>query len=339
MYRRRSMLTTMLSLVASAAVLGSAAVCAEPVKIRTGWVVAPANMVPLLFLKPGVAKHIGKSYTYDPIYYGASPKQITGLNVGELDIAALGFSSFPFAVQNGGLTDLRIIADEIQDGGADYFTTQYMVRKDSGIGKVGDLKGKVLAVNGLGTGVHMAMTAMLKRHGLEDRRDYTVIETPFPTMTAVLKDKKADLIVSTTPFIWAPDLQAIAKTLFTQKDALGTSALSFWAVRESFVKKNRAAMVDFLEDTLRAMRWYQDPANRAEGIEIIAKFMKRPPAAFEQWIFTKKDFYRDADLMVDLDALQRNVNTMKELGVIKEGMDVKKYADLSMMKEAAARVK
>jgi NitT/TauT family transport system substrate-binding protein len=312
---------------------------AEPIKIRAGWVVAPASLVPLLFLKPSVAKHLGKSYTFDPIFYGASPKQITALNVNELDIAALGFSSFPFAVQNGGLTDLRIIADEIQDGGQDYFTGHYMVRKDSGIDKIEDLKGKVLAVNGLGTGVHMAMTALLKRHGLEDKRDYTVIEAPFPTMTAVLKDKKADLVVTTTPFIWAPDMQALGKTLFTNKDAIGTSELSFWSMRDSFIKKNRAVVVDLLEDTLRATHWYKDPANRKEGIELIAKFMKRPPAAFEQWIFTKKDFYRDPNLLVDLDALQRNVDTMKDIGVIKAGMKVKDYADLSMIKEAAARLK
>jgi NitT/TauT family transport system substrate-binding protein len=318
---------------------GLSAARAEPVKIRSGWVVAPASLVPLLFKTKGVAKHLGKSYTFEPIYYGASPKQITALNTGELDIAALGFSSFPFAVQNGGLTDLRIVADEVRDGGGDNFTGHFMVRKDSGINKVEDLKGKVVAVNGLGTGVHMAMTAMLKRHGLEENRDYTVIEAPFPTMTAVLKEKKADMIITTTPFIWAKDLQDIAKTLFTNKEAMGTSELSFWSARESFLKKNRAAVVDFLEDAIRATRWYKDPTNRTAAIDILSKFLKRPPAAFQQWVFTKKDFFRDDNLLVDLDALQKNVDTMKEIGVIKSGMKVKDYAALDLVKEAAARIK
>jgi len=331
--------STLVLLSVAAALLASSPVHAEPVKIRAGWVVAPASLVPLLFANKSVPRHLGKSYTFETIYYGASPKQITGFGVGELDIGALGFSSFPFAVQNAGLSDLRIIADEIQDGGEDYFTGHFMVRKDSGINKVEDLKGKVVAVNGLGTGVHMAMTAMLKRHGLEENRDYTVIETPFPTMTAILKDRKADMIITTTPFIWAPDLQALGKTLFTNKDALGTSALSFWAAREGFLRRNRAAMVDFLEDSIRAVRWYKDPANRTEVIDILSKFLKRPPASFEAWAFTKKDFYRDDNLLVDLDALQRNVDTMKEIGVIKTGMTVRDYADLSLVKEAAARIK
>jgi NitT/TauT family transport system substrate-binding protein len=74
-------------------------------------------------------------------------------------------------------------------------------------------------------------------------------------------------------------------------------------------------------------------------LTLIGGFLKRPPAALENWIFTKKDFYRDPNGLVDLEALQRNVNTMKEIGVIKEGMDVKQYADLSLVKEAAARLK
>src|SRR4029077_20966119 len=92
---------------------------AEPVKIRAGWVLAPASLLPVLFAKQGLARHQGKSYLLEPVYFSASPAQITAMSVGELQIAALGFSSFPFAVQNAGLADLRIIADEIQDGGKD----------------------------------------------------------------------------------------------------------------------------------------------------------------------------------------------------------------------------
>ena len=255
-------LTTNIAIAAAIAVMLVGHARAEPVKIRAGWVVAPASLIPVLFAKQGLARHQGKSYLLEPVYFSASPAQITAMSVGELEIAALGFSSFPFAVQNAGLTDLRIIADEIQDGGKDNFSTHYMVKKDSGIATVADLKGKVLATNGVGTGVHMAMRAMLQRSGLQDKRDYTVIEAPFPTMKAVLLDGKADLVVSTTPFVFDPELQAKARVLFTQRDAMGTSELSFWTARDGFIGKNRVAMVDLLEDSLRAVRWYLDPANR-----------------------------------------------------------------------------
>src|SRR5260370_8948378 len=92
---------------------------AEPVKIRAGWVVAPASLIPVLFAKPGLARHQGRSYLLEPVYFSASPAQITAMSVGELEIAALGFSSFPFAVQNAGLTHLRIIAMNIPHAATD----------------------------------------------------------------------------------------------------------------------------------------------------------------------------------------------------------------------------
>lgn len=337
MRRYMPMATTLL--IALTAGLLAANARAEPLKIRAGWVVTPASLVPVMFAKQGVAKHLGKSYVFEPVYINASPRQITAIAAGELDIAALGFSSFPFAIQNAGLTDLRITTDEIQDGGPDRWSTLYMVRKDSGIQTVADLKGKVVAVNGLGSGVHMALTAMLQKHGLQDKRDYIVIEAPFPTMKAVLAERKADLIVAGTPFAFDPELVAIGRTLFAQRDAMGPSELSFWTMRQSFIAKNRAVVIDLLEDKLRAVRWYLDPANRQEAISLIAAFMKQPPARFEGWLFGKNDFYRNPDGLVDLTALQNNVKLMREIGVIKADLDVAPYSDLSLVKEAAARLK
>src|SRR5262249_27307407 len=109
-----------------------------PVKIRAGWVSAPASLVPLLFLKGGVAKHPCKSSLCEPIYFSSSNLQITAISQGEIDIAAFGYTSFPLAIQNAGLSDLRIIADEIQDGAPGYYSTPYFVRKDSAINKIED---------------------------------------------------------------------------------------------------------------------------------------------------------------------------------------------------------
>lgn len=332
-----SILTIVLAGLAFAANHGRAS--AEPVKIRAGWVVAPASLLPVLFAKPGLAKHQGQSYSFEPINIRASPLQITALAAGEIEIAALGFSSFPFAVENAGLSDLRIIAHEITDGAGDNFSTHFMVRKGGGIGTPADLKGKVVAVNGLGTGVHMALRAMLHKYGLEDRRDYTTIEAPFPTMKAVLLEGKADLVVTTTPFVFDPEFNEKARTLFTQKDAMGPSELSFWTARGEFLAKNSAAMIDFLEDGLDALHWYLDPRNRTEAIGIIAGFVKQPPERFQSWIFTKNDFYRDPAGLVDLAVLQRNVDLMRELGFISRPLEVARYNGLDLVTQAAQRLR
>ena len=94
-----------------------------PVKIRAGWVSTPASLIPLLFLKPGVTSHHGKSYIFEPTYFASSTLQITAISQGELDLAAFGYTSFPLAIENAGLPDLRIVADEIQDGAPGYYST------------------------------------------------------------------------------------------------------------------------------------------------------------------------------------------------------------------------
>jgi sulfonate transport system substrate-binding protein len=310
---------------------------AEPVKIRIGWIVAPASMVPLLFLKPEIAKHNGKSYTFDPIHFGSSTLQITAISQGEIDIAAFGYTSFPLAIQNGKLTDLRIIADEIQDGAPGYYSTPYFVRKDAGIDKIEDMKGKVAATNGLGSGVDIAMRSALAKHGLEDKRDYTMIEAPFPAHKAMLKEKKADMVVGVLPFSYDPEFNDFAKPLFTTQSGIGRIALSFWAARKPFIDKNRAALVDLMEDYGAILRWYHDPANHKEAVALTANFLKRPPAAFEPWLFTKQDFFRDLDGKPDIKVVQDSIDKVKELGFIKETIDVPQFADLSLVDEAAKR--
>jgi sulfonate transport system substrate-binding protein len=312
---------------------------AEPVKIRIGWIGAPGQLVAFMFAKEGLAQHLGKSYTFEPLHFAASPLQITALAGGDLEIATLGFSSIALAVQNAGIDDIRVIADEIQDGAEGYFSTHYVVLKDSPVRKITDLKGKVVATNGIGAGVDILMRSVLQQHGLVDRRDFTTIEVQFPNMRAVLAERKADLVTATLPFAFDPEMEKISRTLFFGREAFGPADLSFWTARAGFIEKNRAAMSDLLEDYVRAIRWYMDPKNHDEAVAIIAKTMKLNPAIFARWVFTRDDWYRNLDGLPNLDALQKNVNAQQELGFIKANFDVNKYADLSLVRDAATRVK
>ena len=84
--------------------------------IRIGWVVAPADLVTLMFLKPELAPHAGKTYVPELIHFAGTPTAMTALAAGQIDCAALAYSTFALGVENAGMEDLRIIADAIQDG-------------------------------------------------------------------------------------------------------------------------------------------------------------------------------------------------------------------------------
>jgi sulfonate transport system substrate-binding protein len=331
--------------VSLALVLGAAAPAAwcEPVKIRVAYVVPVANWASLLFEKPGLARHQGRSYTFEAVHFQGTPQMITALANNELEIADLAFASLAIAVQNAGMDDLRVIADEFQDGVEGYYTDEFFVLKDGPVRTVKDLKGKVVATNVAGSAVDIIMRAMLRRNGLDDRKDVSTIETAFPNMKPTLLSKKADAIPGVIPFSFDPELRAASRVLFTQKEVVGRTQMILWAARAGVLQKNRTAMVDFMEDAVRAVRWYLDPANHAEAVEIAARVSKRPAAAFDRWLFRKAgqdgDYYRDPDMMPDLKALQANIDLQHELGLVKATIDVHKHADLSIVQQAARRVK
>jgi ABC-type nitrate/sulfonate/bicarbonate transport system substrate-binding protein len=309
---------------------------ADPLKIREGWV-APGNWGSIWLQKKDLAKHFGQSYVMEPVHYAGTPPMVTALATNEVEVANLAYSTLGIAVENAGLDDLRVICDEFQDGVTGYYSQEYMVLKDSPIQKIEDLKGKVLATNAEGSAVDVAMKAMLHKHGLENKRDYTVVEAPFPAMKAMLAEKKVDLIPAVLPFSYDPELQKIARDLFVQKDAIGITDMVVWQARKPFIDKNRAVMVDFMEDTLRIVHWYLDPANHDAATQILADLVKRPQATFD-WAFTNRDVYHDHNLMPNLGALQKNIDMTRDLGFIKSSFDVKAYSDLSLVEEAAKRL-
>jgi sulfonate transport system substrate-binding protein len=317
----------------------AAAFAQQPLKIRIAWTVPVANSPTILYQKPDILKFKGKSYDIELIYFQGTPLMITALQANEVDIALLAYSSLALAIQNAGMEDLRVIADEAQEGVDGYYTSPFMVRKDSGIDKVEDVKGKVIANVGAGSAVDIAMRAMLKKHGLEDKRDYTMVEAAFPNMRALLGEKKADLVSVVLPFSIDPQLLEIAKPLYTVKEAIGRSQFIVWVARQGFLSKNKAAMTDFMDDSAKSLHYLMDPKNRNELMEIAARVGKRPAAAYSSWMYTKNDLYRDPDLVPDLDALQRSVDVQQSMGFLKNKIDIKKYADLSFVQEAKKRAK
>jgi NitT/TauT family transport system substrate-binding protein len=320
-------------------VLGATAAYSQsPVKIRVSWVAPLSNWASIWMEKKDLARHLGKSYQVETIRFAGTPPMITALANNEVDIANLAYSTLPIAVLNAGLDDLRIISDEFQDGVAGYYTNEFYVLKDGPVQKVEDLKGKVVATNAAGSAIDIASRAMLKKRGLEDKRDYTVVEAPFPAMRAMLSEKKVDLIPAVLPFSLDPELKKVSRPLFSSRDAIGISQFIMWTARKPFLDKNRPAMVDFMEDTLRIVRWFIDPKNQKDVMEIAGRVTKQPSERFG-WLFTKQDYFRDTNMLPDLDALQRNVDMTRDLGFVKTTIDVKKYADLSIVEEAAKRLK
>jgi NitT/TauT family transport system substrate-binding protein len=311
----------------------------EPLKVRVSWVVPIGNWASMIYEKKELMKHFGKSYVAEPFHFQSTPQLITALAAGELEIADLAYSTFAISVENAGMTDLRIIADESRDGFDGHQSGEYVVLKDGPVKTIADLKGKVLGTVGVGAALDIPMRAILRKNGLEDKRDYTVVEVAFPNMGAMLGDHKIDFMPTVAPFKFDPKLQAISRPLFTVADALGgPTDFIIWVARAGYIEKHRAALVDLMEDAVRAARFFTDNENREEVLKIAAKVSGAPIARLS-YVLTKQDTYRDPNMIPDLPSLQRAIDVQHDVGLLKTKLDVQKYADLSLVKEATARIK
>lgn len=332
---RRTAIFVAAALVALAA--NAAPSGAEPVKLRVAWAAVPSHIVPLLLEKKELLAHHGDSYVLEPVLFRGSAAEIAALANGDLQIAALSFGTFGLAIQNAHLDDLRVIADGNQGGVAGHFSTDYAVRNDSDIRRIEDLKGKVVASNGIGGANYMAIRKMLEDHGLEEKRDYTAIEVRFPSMLAVLSEGKADLVTLVQPYAYLARREGSARVLFTMREAMGQTQTTLLAARAPFIAGHRAALVDFCEDLQRGLRWFMSPANITQVLDIVSRFTHRPASEYANWLYTEDDDFHDPDARPNLEALQHNLDLQRSLGLLKIDIDVNRYADLSLVNEAARR--
>ncbi len=329
----------LLAALSAALALGAGAACAEPLTIRAGWVNTPATMSPLLFQKRDILRHYGKVYVVEPVKFSGSTGVLKALHSGQLEIGAVSYSNIGAGIVQQGIADLRIVADGNQGGVDGYASVDFYVRNDSDIRSIADLKGRVLATNGLGGAADFGLRAMLHRNGLQDKRDVTIIASPFGTLAKLLLDGKVALVSLPAPFSYDPAVKAGARRLFSVKDGLGpTQQLATTAMR-GFLEQNRSALHDFFEDYVIAMRWFTDPKNRSEAIAILAKVSNLPESRFASWAFTRDDFYRDPMARPNVAALKDNLATLREMGFLPVALDPGPYLDLSFIEEAARRLK
>ncbi|MGH7034795.1 MAG: ABC transporter substrate-binding protein [Stellaceae bacterium] len=314
---------------------------AEPLKIRADWSVLPGQFAPLIpsvpRYAPDVYRHYGKSYVVEPMKLKGGGATLTALAVGDTDLSTFSPQTLVDGVVNAKL-DLRVIAEQISTEVPGYHITHFWVHKDK-IRTIDDLKGKVFAVNALGSNVDAAARIVMGRHGLAPPRDYSVVEVAFPSQLAALRAGKIDVAVLVPPFDFGAEADSSLKPIFSVGDAFGPVETLMWVAKAEFVKKNRAALIDFLEDNIRMRHWMLDPKTRMDAARQLSDISKIPLDRLASWVYTDKDYYYPPDAATDVKRLQKNITDMAKVGVIPKAIEVAPYVDLSLVEAAAARVK
>jgi NitT/TauT family transport system substrate-binding protein len=311
---------------------------AEPIKIRIQHDVPPAHITPLIPMAPKeLYKYWGKSYVVEPTRLQGSGPGMTALAAGEIELANLGAQTLALLVGRAQI-DGRVIAQHTSSGVPGYRATAFWVRPGE-FNTLDDLKGKVLGVNARGSTPDSVYKILLGRKGWKEGTDYQIAEVRFAAQLPALETKRIDVAFLVEPFGRMAEKKGF-KMAFSTSDALGPTETLAYTGRADWIAKNRAAVVDFLEDHMRFRRWLlsDDPATRAQVIKVLSELTKQPPEAFADWVFTKEDpSYRAPDLKVDVARMQKNIDDIYAIGGLPVTIDAKKYVDMSLAEEAWKR--
>jgi NitT/TauT family transport system substrate-binding protein len=262
---------------------------------------------------------------------------MTALAAGEIELAAQGAQTLTLLVTEAKL-DVKAIAIQVSSGVPGYAATGFWVRKGE-INTIDEMRGKVLGVNARGSTPDSVYRLMLGKKGWKEGPDYQIAEVRFAAQLAALEQKRVDVAFLVQPFDLIARKDGKYDMLFTTADVLGPTETLSYVGKADWIAKNRAALVDFLEDHIRMRHWMTstDPKVRAQVLKVTSELTKQPIENFEEWVYTTKDQYRALDLKIDVPRLQKNIDDIHQLGIVKQNIDVKNYVDMSLAEDAWKR--
>jgi NitT/TauT family transport system substrate-binding protein len=302
-------------------------------KIKIGWVYAMANAPVVIAKEKGFFDEAGVdveivSFTSGPIVHQA-------LAAGELDMAYIGAPPVYHWYSRG--LKSKILAK------VNYGQAAVLVRKDSGIKRVADLRGKKLAGVRKGSGMDVLLRGyVLGEEGkLVPDQDVQIVPMPSGNMGPSVESHVVD-----GAFIWEPftsqfELRGQSQVIFDMNKAVPKYPWYIVMALPQTLEKKRDAVLKVLAAHKRAVDYLN--SSPTAGNDIIAKTFKLEEVVDEdgnkhpgtdvvaqarqrlgwEWDITNKD----------MDFIQRLMNYSYDLGYIKTKLKAEDLVDLTLLKD------
>lgn len=301
---------------------------AEIVKIRMGVTVSP-HYYTLFLERQDLLKNYGKSYQIEWYPFSGGGDAMPALAANKLDGSIITPYPFVNAVLKAKL-DLTAVNQIHSFGEEGHFADQWVVRTDSGINTPKDLKGKVIAINAIGSTLDMGVRIVMNRYGYEAGKDYTIVEAKPAYIPSMVQDKKLDCGVAFQPFYTQAHIRGGIKDIADDITIYGEPVdYVFNVFKTDFIKKNPQVIRDFLEDYVLIIKWAL--AHRSEAARIFAKKWKLDEELQQQIYLTKQDNYVRPNGRLIPAKVQRVLDVLFENGFLKEKFNIAPYIDNSYL--------
>ena len=263
--------------------------------VRTAFFPNVTHAQPIIGIKKGFFQQQLGDVRIDVRQFNAGPSEIEALFAGEIDIGYIGPSpaTTGFIQSNGAA--LRVIAGS-SSGGA-----SLVVRSDSGINSLADLKGKRIASPQLGNTQDIALRAYLKQQGLkrsDEGGDIQVVTIANPDILTLFQKKGLDAAWVPEPWVTRLVRETGGHILIDERSLWpdGKFATTVIIVRKAFLDRNPKLVKKWLAAHVETTQWIN--ANMAEAQLVLKKELDRMTGSAVRAeviadAFTRTDFLYD----------------------------------------------
>ena len=245
-------------------------------------------------------------YTLEWKQFTAGSPVAEALNVGSLDVGLLGDAPVLFLGALG--APIKVIAVSRQNLGG----VAILVRKDSSIHSLADLKGKRAAIWKGSWSQQLLLTALDKAGVPRDSLDLRYLSAL--DASHALDGGSVDVIATWEPYVTQQERQG-ARILATADGLI--PAQSFIAANANSVDAKRAQISDFLQRLKKARDWaLQNPANTEAYADAWAKRTRADAEIARVWFARARTTVEPLNPQVPAEA-QKTVDFFASLGLVK----------------------
>jgi NitT/TauT family transport system substrate-binding protein len=198
--------------------------------------------------KSWFAPRFGSGVKIEWYTYNAGPSAMEAIFANSIDLTYVGPSPALNAYARSRGDEVRVVAGAVKGGSA------LVVRPDSGLSKPADFRGKKIATPQFGNTQDVAARAWLMAGGLRITQtggDAYVVPTQNPDQLALFRRKELDAVWTVEPWVSRLELEAGAKVLVEEKQAITTVLVS----SARFLREHRDVAAKFVKAHRELTDW------------------------------------------------------------------------------------
>jgi len=209
-----------------------------------------------------------------------------------------------------------------------------MVRKDSSILQIQDLRGRTIAVPGRYANQRLIIYRELKARGMS-LNDVNIVEMPPPDMPTALYSKAVDAITSGEPFMGQTELDGYGRCLYQAKDVWPGFISCVLAVSEQMIKDHRPQVQELVDGIAKSGKWLDaSMAHRMDAAQFVsALYYNQKPRLLTYVLSKPPDRVTYSNLKPQRANFEEIERLGKEAGMLKGTAHFDDYVDDSFAPE------